>query len=265
MDFEKEKNFHKKVDELERKNIDRRRIKKIDKSKKFSTVDSVFDERTLFELRKLLKNGPLDQIEGIISAGKEANVYLGYDLDDNEVAIKIYKIDRNTSKWMRNYILGDPRFKKIPKNISKVIYLWGRKEFKNLKRCAKYNLSVPKPIKIKSNILIMEYIGFGPIPAPKLKDIERVRNPEDLLNVIMNFIKNLFQKAKLVHGDLSEYNILYHNQKPVIIDISQAVSIDHPKSERYLVRDIKNIFNYFKKIGVETPNPEDFYYDVIDI
>lgn len=265
MDFEKKKDFHKKIDELERKNIDQRRIREIDRSKKLSAVESVFDERTIFELMKLLQNGPLDRIEGIISAGKEANVYLGYDLNDNEVAIKIYKIDRNTSKWMRNYIVGDPRFKKVPKNISKIIYLWARKEFKNLKRSYKYNLLVPKPIKIKSNILVMEYVGFGPIPAPKLKDIKIVRNPYEILDTVLSFIKNLFQKAKLVHSDLSEFNILYHNQKPVIIDISQAVSIAHPKSERYLVRDIKNMFNYFKSLGIETPDPEDFYYEVIDI
>ncbi|MFO8019461.1 MAG: serine protein kinase RIO [Promethearchaeia archaeon] len=265
MDFEKKKDFHKKVDELERTNIDKRRIRKTDRSKQRSAVESVFDERTTFELRKLLQNGPLNEIEGIISAGKEANVYLGYDLDGNEVAIKIYKIDRNTSKWMKNYILGDPRFKKVPKNISKVIYLWGRKEFKNLKRSYKYNLPVPKPIKIKSNILIMEYIGFGPIPAPQLKDIRKIRNPYDLLDRVLSFIKDLFQKAKLVHSDLSEFNILYHNQKPVIIDISQAVSIAHPKAERYLVRDIKNIFNYFEGIGIDMPNPEEFYYEVIDI
>lgn len=265
MDFEKERGFQKKIDDLERKNIDKRRIRTINKSKKLSTIESVFDERTIFHLSKLIQNGPLDRIEGIISAGKEANVYLGYDTDENEVALKIYKIDRNTSKWMRNYIIGDPRFKKIPNNISKIIYLWGRKEFKNLKRCYKNNLPVPKPIEIRKNILLMEYIGFGPIPAPKLKDIRHIRNPNLLFNLILSFMKDLFQEAKLVHGDLSEFNILYHNQKPIIIDISQAVSIEHPKSEKYLVRDIKNIFNYFDHLGIKVPNPEEFYYDVIDI
>ena len=87
----------------------------------------------------------------------------------------------------------------------------------------------------------------------------------NFLMEILEFIRILYQKAKLVHGDLSEFNILYHNQKPVIIDISQAVSIQHPKAEIYLARDIKNIFNYFEKINVEIPDPEEFYYDVIGL
>ncbi|MFX1287458.1 MAG: serine protein kinase RIO, partial [Promethearchaeota archaeon] len=217
------------------------------------------------QLNNLIKVGILNRIEGIISAGKESNVYLAYGQNNEEYAIKIYKIDTNTSRWMRNYIIGDPRFKKVPTNVSKIIYLWASKEFKNLKRAYKAGLSVPQPIYVKNNILIMDYIGFESIPAPKLKDIKTPKNPIKLLNEILYFIKGLYQKAKLVHADLSEFNILYHNQKPVVIDISQAITIHHPKAEIFLVRDITNIFNYFEKIGIEVPNPEDFYYEVINL
>ncbi|GAG53725.1 unnamed protein product [marine sediment metagenome] len=257
--------FNKNIDDLEKKNLDSKRIKKIDQTKKRATVDSVFDERMYLQLNKLLKIGTLSRIEGIISAGKEANVYLAYGKNNEEYTLKIYKIDTNTSRWMRNYIIGDPRFKRIPKNVSKIIYLWASKEFKNLKRAYKVGLSVPEPIYVKNNVLIMEYIGFESIPAPKLKEIKTPKDPINLLNEVLNFMKDLYQKANLVHGDLSEFNILYHNQKPVVIDISQAVTIHHPKAEVYLVRDITNIFNYFEKIGVEVPNPEEFYYEVINI
>ncbi|UCC21046.1 MAG: serine protein kinase RIO, partial [Promethearchaeota archaeon] len=250
--------------ELQKAKIDIKRVKRIDQSKKKAAIESVFDERTVFALNKLLVHGPLDRVEGIISAGKEANIYLGYNLDGKEVAIKIYKIDSNTSKWMRNYIIGDPRFKQIPRNISKIIFLWASKEYKNLKRAYKVGLSVPNPLFVKNNILIMEYIGFASIPAPLLKDIKNPKDPINLMNEILIFIKDLYQKAKLVHGDLSEFNILYHNQKPIVIDISQAVSIHHPKAEVFLVRDIKNIFKYFEKLGIETPDPKIFYYDVIN-
>ena len=263
LDIEIDKEFDTNIDDIQKKKIDNKRIKKIDQSKKRATIESVFDERTIFTLSKLLRNGPLERVEGVISAGKEAHIYLAYDLDGKEVALKIYKIDSNTSKWMRNYIIGDPRFKKIPRNISKVIFLWASKEFKNLKRAYKVGLSVPNPKHIKDNILIMEYIGFESIPAPILKDIKSPKEPINLMNEILVFIKDLYQKAKLVHGDLSEFNILYHNQKHIIIDISQAVSVHHPKSEVYLVRDIKNIFKYFEKLGIETPDPKEFYYEVI--
>jgi len=257
--------FEKNIDNLVKKQIDSKRVKKIDQTKKRATVDSVFDERMYLQVRKILKTGILSRIEGIISAGKEANVYLAYGQNNKEYAVKIYKIDTNTSKWMRNYIIGDPRFKRIPHNVSKIIYLWAGKEFKNLKRAHKVGLNVPEPLFIKNNILIMDYIGFGSIPAPKLKDIKFPKDPINLLNEVLYFIKNLYQKAALVHGDLSEFNILYHNQKPVIIDISQAVTIHHPKAEVLLVRDITNIFNYFETIGVEVPNREEFYYEVINL
>ena len=265
LEDESEKRFNTSIDELEKIKIDYKRIKRIDQSKKRAVIESVFDERTVFHLNKILVNGPLKRIEGIISAGKEANVYLAYDLDGKEVAVKIYKIDSNTSRWMKKYIIGDPRFKKIPHNVSKIIFLWASKEFKNLKRAYKADLRVPKPLFIRNNILIMEYIGFESIPAPVLKDIKNPKEPLNLFNEILSFIKLLYQKAKLVHGDLSEFNILYHNQSPVVIDISQAVAIQHPKAEVYLARDIKNIFKYFDKLGIEIPDPTDFYYDVLNI
>ena len=265
LDNNSEDKFDSDMDDLEKRKIDVKRIKKIDQTKKRAAVESVLDERTVFQVNKLLVNGPLEKIEGIISAGKEANIYLAFDKAGKEVALKIYKVDSNTSKWMRNYIEGDPRFKEIPHNVSKIIYLWAKKEYKNLKRAFNVGLRVPEPILIKYNILMMEYIGFKSTPAPKLKDVKNPKDKVDLFNDILNFIKILYQKAKLVHGDLSEFNILYHNQKPVVIDISQAVSIQHPKAQVYLARDIKNIFNFFEKLGVDTKDPKDFYYEVINL
>lgn len=248
--------------DLEIKKIDKRRIKKKDQSAIRLAVDSVFDERTVFLLRKLLDKQIIGEFVGIINAGKEANVYLAYDKEGNEIAIKIYKIDSNTSRWMRNYITGDPRFKKVGKNPSQIIFLWAKKEFKNLKQAYRAGLSVPQPIHVKNNVLIMEYIGDGPTPAPILKKVKSLENPEKLFDEVYQFIKVLY-KAKLVHGDLSEFNILMLDQKPIIIDISQAVSIDHPKSDQYLIRDIKNVINFFSKFGIETPTVKEAFYDII--
>ncbi|MBN1214002.1 MAG: serine protein kinase RIO [Candidatus Lokiarchaeota archaeon] len=263
-EINKESGFlEKNIDNMIKKKIDNKRIKNIDKTKKRAVIEAVFDERTIWELGRLIKNDIIHHIEGIISAGKEANVYLGYDCDEKEIALKIYKIDNNISKWMRNYIIGDPRFKNIPNNTSKIIYLWATKEYKNLKRAYKSDLKVPKPIYVKKNILIMEYIGIGPNPAPRLKDIKNPPNIGNIMENILQFIKILYQKANLVHGDLSEFNILFHNQTPIMIDISQGVSIHHPKAEIFLVRDIKNIFNYFEKFEIVLPDPETFYYEII--
>ena len=64
-------------------------------------------------------------------------------------------------------------------------------------------------------------------------------------------IKRLYQKADLIHGDLSEYNIMVYKEKPVIFDVSQAMLTFHPIAEMLIERDIQNLNNYFKKLGVE--------------
>jgi len=55
----------------------------------------------------------------------------------------------------------------------------------------------------------------------------------------------------LIHGDLSEYNILVKDGKLFIIDVGQSVLLDHPMAEEFLHRDVKNIINYFSKYGVK--------------
>ncbi len=67
----------------------------------------------------------------------------------------------------------------------------------------------------------------------------------------MDYVKILYKDAKLVHGDLSSYNILIDNGEPVIIDISQGVMVDHPISRELLNRDINNLFRDFKKMGIQ--------------
>ena len=68
LDDKVNKEFDENIDELQKKKVDNKRIKKIDQSKKRAAIESVFDERTVFNLSKLLVNGPLDRVEGIISA-----------------------------------------------------------------------------------------------------------------------------------------------------------------------------------------------------
>ena len=110
----------------------------------------------------------------------------------------------------------------------------------------------------------MDYIGEdNGSPAKKLKDsVNDFKNPNDELSVTLNILRNV-SKAKLVHADLSEYNILYHKNTQYIIDVSQAVSRSHPKAKQYLARDIKNIINFYTNIGVSTPNPLELYTTIL--
>ncbi len=105
------------------------------------------------------------------------------------------------------------------------------------------------PIIAKDNILVMEYIG-GEQPAPKLKHQE----PENIKKFYKDIAKSMqkLYRAKLIHADLSPFNILNHNEKVVFIDMSQSTPLDDPNSNEYLERDARNIANYFIKKGIET-------------
>jgi RIO kinase 1 len=96
----------------------------------------------------------------------------------------------------------------------------------------------------------MEYIGDASKPAPMLKDVH-LRNPQKIFDEIITFIARMY-KEKLVHADLSAFNILMFRQKPYIIDVGQAVLLDHPSSLEFLKRDIHNITHYFKKYDIES-------------
>jgi RIO kinase 1 len=222
----------------------------------FKVIDSVIDPPTLKILYKLLNRGVLNAVHGIISAGKEANVYRGETPEGLPVAVKIYRMSTAEMDFMKEYIVGDPRFKRVGKRSRSLIPQWATKEFKNLQRYTKAGVRVPKPLAIERNVLVMEFIGDNEqlLPAPLLKDVY-LNSPVDVFNQLMEMIDIGYNKAGLVHADLSEYNIMWLDE-PVIIDVSQAVLLEHMQSSRYLIRDIKNLTQYFKRLGVEIEDPK---------
>ncbi len=244
--------------------ISTKSIKKEEKRRQRATTERVIDEHTSFVLYKWLNSGDLTELVGLVSAGKEANVYFGYSRDKKPAAIKIYKKDAHSVRWMTKYIKGDPRFIKVGKSPIQIVYTWAKKEYKNLSRLNNHKISAPYPYKIRDNVLLMSYIGEeSGTPAPRLKDIRDFQNINKEISVSIGFIEEMFCKAKLVHGDLSEFNILYHHGKQYLIDVSQAVTILHPEALPFLVRDIKNIWTFWNKIEPNPFNMEDLYYHII--
>lgn len=89
--------------------------------------------------------------------------------------------------------------------------------------------------------------------APRLKDasIPQVDLPT-LYTELLIIMRRLYHVCKLVHADLSEYNILYHNSHLYIIDVSQSVEHDHPSAFDFLRSDIRNVETFFGRDGVHT-------------
>ncbi|WP_276956219.1 serine protein kinase RIO [Methanobrevibacter woesei] len=246
-----------KADEKVQKLISRKRIKS-DEDRKVGS--EIFDKITLETLYKLANQGYVDVLNGAISTGKEANVLKGITKDNSIVAVKIYRIATSDFKKMNYYIDGDPRFNIKSKNKRQTIYAWVMKEFKNLKRLYSAGVTVPKPITSANNVLLIEFIGdeLGN-PAQTVKN-QTPENPEDFFNKLLAQVKLFVNEARLVHGDLSNFNILNKDETPVIIDVSQSVVLDNPIAKELLERDIKTLVNEYKKLGVNTSYDEVYEY-----
>jgi RIO kinase 1 len=114
------------------------------------------------------------------------------------------------------------------------------------------DIPVPKPIYVERNILLMEFLGHGDAVLPLLKESDP-KNPSDLYKRLMNSVRIMYREAKLVHADLSEFNVLYNqaDESYFIIDVSQSVLHDHPMADEFLMRDISNLNRYFTSYGVK--------------
>ncbi len=219
--------------------------------------DAVFDRLTLMSLYKLMKLEIIDTLDFPIARGKEAHVFHGTGLS-GPVAVKIFHTSNAVFKNLLQYIEGDPRFGGLKRRHRDVVDIWVRKEFRNLSRLVKWGLPVPKPIGVHKNVLVMEYLGTPISPSPRLRDV-KVPNPELVYQKLLEFLAITWQKAGMVHGDFSPYNIMWHNDNPIVIDVGQAVVHSHPKSQEFLVRDVTRLVEWANKAGVEVELAEAMY------
>jgi RIO kinase 1 len=202
--------------------------------------NEVFDVLTLRTLYKLMDSGYLARLHRVISTGKEGNVFFAEDPSGNPLAVKIYRVETSEFRRMLPYIDGDPRFGRIPKDRRRLIRLWTKKEFKNLDTCFRKDVPVPYPVIARDNVLIMEFIGEEGIPAPRLKEYFP-ENPDAFFEALLDALARMYFDAGIVHADLSEYNILVHRERPVIIDLGQAVPWDHPNAPVFFQRDLQQL------------------------
>ncbi len=213
---------------------------------KFKIYKNVFDEFTLATLFKLSSQDYFDELIIPIRMGKEANIFLANTKEGGYVIVKIYRLASCNFNKMYSYIRSDPRFMDVKNRRRLVIFKWVQREYRNL-LIAREKLNVPTPIAFSNNIIVMESIGED-TPAEQLKD-KRPKNPEEFLGSIMGQIKDLASLG-LVHGDLSEFNILNNNEKPYFIDFSQSTSIQDPNAFEYMKRDLENISKFFSKMKI---------------
>ena len=225
------------------------------------TVEEVFDKATNFALSELIARGDLSYLNGVVRSGKEARVYWGVASDGSPRAVKIYLTATAEFKKRMRYVAGDKRFKQLPGSIRQMIKLWVQKEFKNLRLASEAGIPVPQPFAFNENIIVMEFVGKPPAPAPVFAETEV---DESDYKWTMKMIRQLYKKADLVHADLSEYNIFKTEKgERVLFDMGSAVLSTHPEAKELLLRDITNIVRFFKKRGVYEKAPEKILEDVM--
>lgn len=237
-----------------------RKHKMLDRKESQATAEMGLDEATRLILFKLINKGMLEDINGVISTGKES-VVLHANSDPSfpdmvlpkECAIKVFKTTLNEFKTRDKYIEADYRFKDrfSKQNPRKIVHMWAEKEMHNMMRIQKIGLNCPEMVCLKKHILVMSFIGKDNKSAPKLRDvIMKPEKWESVYHEVVEAMHKLYNIGHLVHADLSEYNILWWENKCWFIDVSQSVQPDHPNGLEFLLRDCRNIINFFEKKGV---------------
>uniref|UniRef100_A0A915Q5D6 Serine/threonine-protein kinase RIO1 n=1 Tax=Setaria digitata TaxID=48799 RepID=A0A915Q5D6_9BILA len=232
-----------------------------------ATAEQVMDKRTLLALRGLLQRDIFDRIEGCISTGKEANVYHAITTGGKSLALKVYKTSVLVFRDRDRYVNGEFRYRHgyCKRNPRKMITVWAEKELRNLSRMHSAGLPVPKPIIVKQNVLVMDFIGTNGWPAPLLKDVKLSQElANDFYIELVGYMRKMYRQCRLVHADLSEYNIMVVERKIYIIDVSQSVEHDHPRSLEFLRSDCSNITKFFRSNGVPVLPIKDLFLLVVD-
>lgn len=262
---------HEKIFKVEKRRKDKSQI---------ATQDKVLDQKTINILQKLQERGKLIDMGGSVSSGKEANIYtarcstsliskfIQNEISEKEeiipVALKIYKTSTMMFKDRTRYIMDEKRFKNFCKsNSRKLIKVWSEKEVRNLKRLIKAEIPCPRPLYLKKSILIMTLIGTDLTPAPRLKDVNlKPEEWQEVYHKCIKIVKDMYQKARLIHADLSEYNLIYHNGELFVIDVSQSMDTCQENSNTFLVMDLCNMNEFFAKKDVNIIGEVDLFEDI---
>ena len=214
------------------------------------------------DLNQLSKQGFLDKLISGIKTGKEASVFLGKN-PDGFVAVKIYtdlrvRSFKRDAPYREGRFIGDSRIEKAieqgsQKGLDAHQILWVQEEFRQMKHLYGHSVKVPQAIAVNGISLVMEFIGdeYGN-PAPRSSDLKMEKDEaEEAFRQSVQNLK-LIVKSGRVHGDYSTFNILWHNEKAVVIDFPQVIEFkNNPNADAFLKRDVHSLCKSFMKQGVK--------------
>ncbi|UCE81464.1 MAG: hypothetical protein JSV94_03385 [Methanobacteriota archaeon] len=192
----------------------------------------------------ILSSGLATEVIGLISSGKEADVYL-CTYRSAPIAVKVYRLYKTSHRGGR------------PIKLDSLGWLAAR-EFEMTRQAWKGGALVPAPARRVENMFSMRYLGTDERPAPKLHEIEP-SDPSAMMNQVLSGVEGL-SHAGVVHSDLSAFNILVHEGRPWFIDLAQAVRVDRTgdvpwqrlhEASVALDRGLNALQGYFDKYGLD--------------
>jgi len=205
----------------------------------------------LLALHTLVEKNIISQLGPLLGKGKESDVYSCMDDNENIHALKIFRMGRTSFKHIKRLrsLIGDR------KHLSwlYVNRLAAKREYEALEKISTLNLDTPKPIGYNRHAVVMEYLR-----GKELVHYKNIVDADLIFNDIIEQVRTIYREAKMIHGDLGEFNIVIDEEGNIlIIDWLQWVPTDHPNARILLERDIENICNYFyKKFNVESDRDE---------
>jgi RIO kinase 1 len=215
----------------------------------------------------------ITDVLAIVKGGKEANVYrcLGGPSAPELVAAKVYRPRQFRSlsndalyREGREVLSGDGKV--VKKSEGRVMRALGKKtafgvqvahtswlmyEFNTLKSLYAAGTSVPEPIAVAENAILMGYIGDSQLAAPTLQDVRLdFANARRLFDQVIQNIETMLA-ANWIHGDLSAYNILYWEGEITMIDFPQVSNAIGNSNARFILnRDVQRVCDYFTQQGL---------------
>lgn len=188
--------------------------------------------------------------------GKEATVYRALNGEGKEVAVKILRWGRTSFRQVR-------RLRTLPTSIRRswIDYCKqaAEREYKALHTLALHKVRVPTPIAVNRHFLVM-----AQMKGNLLLEVRELTSPHQVLDQILDQIRIVFQDAKIIHGDLSEYNIIIDEEEQTILfDWPQWVSIKHPNALLLLRRDISHVINFFRRRFRLTVDSQKAYHKIV--
>ncbi|MFQ5998029.1 MAG: RIO1 family regulatory kinase/ATPase [Candidatus Bathyarchaeia archaeon] len=200
-------------------------------------------------MNALVKGSGIAGLGHSLGVGKEADVFEAITDSDTNVALKFHRLGRvsfRQTKRHRDYSLRQDFWLFRSREAA-------GKEYEALKRLYEVGVSVPEPIAHNRHAIVMSMIQ-----GVKLSDFDRLPRPKFLLLKVLENVRKALDETAIVHGDLSEFNVILEpDGRVLIIDWPQYVTQQHIEWKRLLLRDIRNIVTFFRrKHGVDL-NPDE--------